>query len=131
MLFRSPGLALANATAPRRLQSFAAAVHAEAEKISSVRSTVIAAIGASGFTRSALAAAARAVGGLVRGLVLSTAPILALKLAFSAVLAVRESTETEETARAMIDKIAQLDKTLIKALLVELSLVFQIGRAHV
>src|SRR5215471_17004299 len=38
-----PGFKFANATAPRRLQSFAAAVQAEAAKTSSVRSTVIAA----------------------------------------------------------------------------------------
>ncbi len=36
-----PRLLLAKATAPRRLQSLAAAVHAEAPATSSVRSTVI------------------------------------------------------------------------------------------
>ena len=35
-----PGLRLAKATAPRRLQSFTTAVHAEAATASSVRSTV-------------------------------------------------------------------------------------------
>jgi hypothetical protein len=38
-----PGLPLAKATAPRRLQSFAAAVQADAAAVSSVRSTEIAA----------------------------------------------------------------------------------------
>ena len=36
-----PGLELAKVTAPRRLQSFAAAVQADAAAVSSVRSTVI------------------------------------------------------------------------------------------
>src|SRR5207249_10604343 len=45
MLMTVLALAFANVTAPRRLQSLAAPVHAEAEARSSVRSTVIVANG--------------------------------------------------------------------------------------
>src|SRR5216683_3964766 len=50
-----PGLRLANATAPRRLQSLAAAVQAEAAGLSSVLSTVILARGGAIATVSRLA----------------------------------------------------------------------------
>jgi hypothetical protein len=60
-----PGFRLANATAPRKLQSFGAAVQAEAAAASSVRST---SMGANGNGKLAIAAdlAAAAEGTLMR-----------------------------------------------------------------
>jgi hypothetical protein len=64
-----PGFRFANVTAPRRLQSFAAAVHAEAVTASSVRSTETAAN--IGLIIVALFALALAPLGLIRTLVFS------------------------------------------------------------
>jgi hypothetical protein len=60
-----PGFRFANATAPRKLQSFGAAVQAEAAAVSSVRSTSMA---ANGNRKLAVAAdlAAAAEGTLMR-----------------------------------------------------------------
>src|SRR5690242_3013535 len=74
MLIVVPGFRFANATAPRRLQSFGAAVQAEAENASSVRSTVTEA-NATKFAEATFALAAVGPRILMRLLIRSPLPI--------------------------------------------------------